>query len=173
MKIISILLFCVVSACTNASETSTSQAGKECPISLAKLGPCTHGDIKVSIVAKNLESDEKLLQQLNVEYKGKTFTLAITKDTSILEGDNGFVLFDDINFDGNTDIAITTSFGVANLYMDYWVYNPADNKFDYVGNYVKFALDSKTKTVSTVVKDGAAKYDKASYSWNGTKLVKQ
>jgi len=172
MRFVFFVLFCVVSVSSNASEPGTSLTESVCPISITTLGPCAHNEIKASIFAKNLGTDKKVLQTLNVEYNGKTFPLAISKDTTIRDGDNGFVLFDDINFDGITDIAITTSFGKTNLYLDYWVYNKSDNKFEYVGNYVKFSVDQKNKTLSTIVKDVAAKFDNVSYTWKGLKLVR-
>ena len=71
------------------------------------------------------------------------------------------------------DIALTTSFGLANLYLDYWVYNTDTNKYIYIGNKVKLNINSKTRTLSNTVKVSASRYDKNTYVWEGFKLVKK
>ena len=97
----------------------------------------------------------------------------ISKDTSILDGDKGYISFADINFDSIPDISITTSFGLANLYMDYWVYDSANKIYSYVGNFSSFKINNKNKTLSNVVKSSAAEYINTTYTWNGFKLKKK
>ena len=174
MKLLFIIFILSLSGCTDAAENEKLITQSEiCEFSFKDTGPCLYKDIKVSLAVKKIASDEKTLQQLNVEKNGKTFSLSISKDTSILDGDKGFISFADINFDSIPDIAITTSFGLANLYMDYWVYDSSKNKYSYVGNYTKFNIDENNKILSNVVKISAAKYEKATYLWKGFKLLQK
>lgn len=174
MKILIIIFMFVVSGCTDATETKKATAKSEiCEISFKKLGPCVYADIKVNLAFKKVATDEKILQRLDVEKNGKTFSMNISKDTSILDGDKGYISFADINFDSIPDISITTSFGLANLYMDYWVYDSANKAYSYIGNFSSFKINNKNKTLSNVVKSSAAEYINTTYTWNGLKLIKK
>ena len=61
----------------------------------------------------------------------------------------------DLNGDGNLDLMIATSRGVANTYVDYWRFVPASGTFAYLGNYPEFTLDSATKRLKTYERGGA------------------
>ena len=165
LLIISVLMF---SGCSDAVENNNAET---CDITFKNIGSCSYKDITVSVDAKVLSSDEKLLQRLNVIESGNKFVLNIVKDTTIIDGDKGYISFKDINFDNVPDLAITTSFGLANLYMDYWVYDTVKNEYAYIGNYAKFEINLKNKTLANIVKVSAAKYKNTKYSWNGFKLV--
>ncbi len=160
----------VISGCTDASEDAKSEI---CEISFKNTGPCVYGDIKVNLYFKKVAIDEKILQRIDVEKHGKKFSINISKDTSILDGDKGYISFADINFDSIPDISITTSFGLANLYMDYWVYDSVNHVYSYVGNFSSFKINSKNKTLSNIAKSSAAEYINTTYTWHRLKLKKK
>ncbi len=58
---------------------------------------------------------------------------------------------------------MTTSFGLANLYMDYWVFDPVNKQYAYIGNLCELKINSKDKTLSNVVKVNAAEYENNIY----------
>lgn len=164
----------VISGCSDATEDKEPILNSEtCDIFFKITGPCVYKNITVNVAVKKIASDEKLLQRLNIVNQDNKYTLNITKDTSILKGDRGYISFADINFDAAPDIAITTSFGLANLYIDYWVYDTIKKKYAYLGNFSEFKINNKDKTLSNIVKISAAKYKNTIYTWQGFKLVKK
>lgn len=170
---------CFVAACSAAEppETSARNRSIECEFSFHELDSCGYQskdtEIKVQIKTAAIEEDELGLMALSVENNRKKFALNISPDTTLLEGDIGFISFADINFDNTADLAITTSFGVANLYFDYWVYQPEKAEYVYIGNMPKLTLDPATKTVTTKIKLNAASYEKNIFIWKGGALIKQ
>ncbi|MBU6950695.1 hypothetical protein [Hahella sp. HN01] len=88
-----------------------------------------------------------------------------------MPGDRGYISFEDINFDNHADIAVTTSLGAANLYLDYWVYSEEQKRYVKVGNYPVFKLQPDTQTLTTEVRLNAAQYDRKAYQWRGLELV--
>jgi len=173
MKLYLVIFMFVFSGCSEAAEDKESISNTEiCDIFFNEIGPCAYKDITVDVSVINLASDEKLLQKLTVINNGRKHTLNISKNTTIIDGDMGYISFVDINFDSIPDIAITTSFGLANLYFDYWVFDTTLNKYSYIGNFTQFKIDSIHKTLSNVVKISAAKYKNAVYTWKGFKLIK-
>ncbi|MFK5947345.1 MAG: hypothetical protein QM500_01080 [Methylococcales bacterium] len=174
MKIFIISLIFIFSSCTSATENGKdSVVGDVCDIFFKELGPCAYKKITVNISIEIIAADEKLLKTLEVINDDKTHSLQIENEVSMLDGDRGYVSFSDINFDGYPDIAITTTFGLANLYLDYWVYKPRSHKYKYLGNYAKFKLNAKLNTLSNVIKVNAAKYDNNTYLWKGYSLIKK
>ena len=174
MRLFFFIFMFIFSGCSDATEGKESIKNTEtCDIFFNVTGPCTYKNITVDVVVKKVASDEKFLQQLNIVNQDNKYTLNVTKDTSILKGDRGYISFADINFDAIPDIAITTSFGLANLYVDYWVYDTVKKKYSYLGNLPEFKINKKNKTLSTVVKISAAKYKNTTYKWQGFKLVKK
>ena len=164
----------IFSGCTNATEDKKTIINSEtCDIFFKTIGTCVYKNITVNIGVKKVASDETELQRLHIVNQDNKYTLNITKDTSILKGDRGYISFADINFDAVPDIAITTSFGLANLYVDYWVYDIMKNKYVYIGNFSEFKISKKDKTLSNLVKISAAKYKNTTYTWQGFKLVKK
>ena len=167
-------LILIFSACTDATENrKTADAVESCDIFFKTPGPCLYKEIKVNVEVKEIASDEILLKSLNIINKGNKYSLQILSETSMLDGDRGYISFSDINFDGFPDIAITTSFGLANLYLDYWVYDSPNHKYLYVGNYSRLELNHKLKILSNITKVNAAKYENNTYSWKGYDLVKR
>ena len=166
-----LLSFLFLQACIAQEENSKNDI---CEFSFDEMMPCTfynnNIEITTAIKATDIAEDEKLVDQLEV-HMGKTKqTLKITENTSLLAGDIGFISCADINFDNQPDLAITTSFGTPNLYLDYWVFNLATQKYEYVGNYSEFTLDTKNKTITTTVKDNAESYTTTKWYWQGTEL---
>lgn len=152
---------------------SSAESATECEFDYGNLSSCAYGDYKVTIQSGRLAADEIQLKSILVSYRGKQQALEMSPDTSMLDGDKGVVLFDDINFDGIPDVAISTSFGLANQYMDYWVFDKEKDQFSRVGNYVRFALHPSDKSLSNTVKDDAATYQDNTYFWRSGKLVKK
>jgi len=133
--------------------------------------PCKYKKLVANLIVEDIASDEKSLKELNIDYKGEKHRLTISDDVSMLKGDRGYISFEDINFDGVADIALTTSFGLANLYLDYWVYNANLNKYIYIGNHAKFDINYKNHSLSNTAKVSAAKYDKKIYTWKDFNLI--
>ena len=174
MRIFIISFIIIFSACSAATDDKEITTGIEtCDVLFKKSNPCIYMGIKVRLVTEKIADDEKKLKILDVTYQERQQLLKITEDSSMLEGDRGYISFADINFDGTPDIAITTSFGLANLYLDYWVYDTGKNKYIYLGNFTEFKLDKKQRTLSNVTKMNAAKYTNATFLWKGYNLVEK
>ncbi len=122
---------------------------------------------------KKIGEDEVAVTGITVNIDGKKQNLAMIDDYTFLQGDTGYILFDDINFDGQTDIAVTTSFGTPNLYLNYWVFEPRQNQFKFVGNYSRLKLNHKDKILSNTEKVSAAKYINNQYFWKNGVLTKK
>lgn len=175
MKAICLLpmVFFVVACESSEPISAFGESPVECEIQFNKLGVCAYKnktDIKVKVESEMVADDEKTLKALEVEINKKKILLPITPDTAILEGDIGYISFSDINFDGFPDLSITTSFGVANLYLDYWVYVPYSSTYIHVGNFPHLTLNAKEKTVSATVKINAASYESKTWRWHGVAL---
>lgn len=173
------LICCFVAACSTAEpqETSAHNQSVECEFLFHELDSCGYQskdtEVKVQIKTTVIEEDELGLMALSVENNRKKFALNVSPDTTLIDGEIGVISFADINFDNTADLAITTSFGVANLYFDYWVYQPEKVGYVYIGNLPKLMLDPATKTVSTKIKLNAASYEENIFIWNGDVLIKQ
>lgn len=168
-----ILFVLTLISCSNDSKKNmVSQPEVFCEFNFDKTS-CIYQYYTVNLNTKQLQSDELSILSLAVSYRKINHILDLTADTTLLKGDKGYISFEDLNFDGIADLGITTSFGVANLYLDYWVYNPKQKKFLYVGNHTKFTIDSTNNTLSNTVKINAAKYENKTYYWNEYKLIKK
>lgn len=139
------------------------------PICLYKTDKDT---IRVTLLTKKLAENEIALTHVQIFLDGKKHTFSISSDVSMVEGDIGIISFADINFDHFPDIAVSTSFSVANQYFDYWVFDPKNGKYHLVGNYPKLSMNSNDKTLKANVKLNAANYQLHKYSWNGNKLTR-
>jgi len=174
MRLYLIPLMMIFSACSDATDTKITNADSEtCIFNFTMLKPCVYKNIKINLVVEKISSDEKLMQKITIVNQGEPYILNIKDGTSILEGDRGYISIADINFDAIPDVAITTSFGLANLYVDYWVFDPINRQYSYVGNFSEFKINKKDKTLSNIVKINAAKYENNLYQWQGTQLTKQ
>jgi len=173
MKIIIVILFFFITGCSEAAEKQIASSDKlMCEFGFKDNVHCAYQNMQVNVIKIPIAFDEARISQLNVNYFDNFYVLNVSKDTTIINGDKGYILFDDINFDGIPDIAITTSFGLANLYMDYWVFDKNNNKFKYVGNFPKFTIDPTNKKLINEVRVSASIYKKNVYSWKNYTLKK-
>jgi len=129
--------------------------------------------VKVLLVTKQLADDELVLVQAKVTFDGKQHTITISPDVSMIKGDIGIISFADINFDSIPDVAVSTSFGVANQYFDYWTYDPKTKNYHSIGNYPKLSVNPADKTLTASVKLSAASYQKQKYFWDEGKLMQK
>ena len=174
MRFFSLFLIFTFSVCTEATENDkNSVVSATCDIFFIVNGPCVYKGIIVNVRADKVSDNEKQLKSLHILNDGRIQTLKIVDDVFMFDGDRGYVSFADINFDGYPDIAITTSFGLANLYLDYWVYEPHRHTYQYIGNYAKFELNTRLKNLSNEVKVSAVKYEKNTYYWEESHLIKK
>jgi hypothetical protein len=171
MKVLYTLTTVALLGCSEIA--GSASGGAECNFDYSNLQVCTQSDYKVVIQSHRLAVDEIQLQALQANYRGKQQLLDISDDTSMLEGDKGIILFEDINFDGIPDLAVSTSFGLANLYMDYWTFDKEKDQFVKVGNYARFTLHPSDKSLSNTVKTDAATYQENTYTWKSGKLVRK
>ena len=99
--------------------------------------------------------------------------IALNKAIEVTPGSRGLLLYQDINFDHHPDIALQTSFGLANWYFDYWTYSPESKQFEYVGHFPKLNLDLDKKQLTAKRKVNAKDTEKVTYEWNGKKLIEK
>lgn len=177
MKKLILLMLFAVQACEAQQETNTHVTKKECEISFGKFEECSFKtplyEISVDVVTEDAGEDEKLISAVAIKNNNVEQTLPVTEATSMLDGDIGYISFSDINFDGVPDLAIPTSFGTPNLYLDYWVFDPGKRKYEYVGNFPQFSIDKAEKIITTRVKESAADYQVTEWHWNKGKLEKR
>ncbi|HEV3052563.1 MAG TPA: hypothetical protein VGX50_19785, partial [Longimicrobium sp.] len=80
----------------------------------------------------------------------------------------------DMDFDGHLDFALATLVPASpNMRYDYWRYDPAADRFRYVGEYEMFEPDFTTRTLGTHARLGAAgrSWSNSSWRWEKGKLV--
>lgn len=174
-KILIICTLVFVNACAaQPNKNGTEQGNVECDVSFHKLEQCVYRfsnhEVAVKVASENIAEDEKLLTNLSVKTNDTQQVLTISPDTSMLEGDIGYISFADINFDGVPDLAITTSFGAANLYLDYWIFNVQQKKYLPIGNYPQLIINEQKKTLKATVKSSADDYKVTEWRWTNDKL---
>jgi hypothetical protein len=167
-----------LAACTNAvGVVPLTNADTECLFKFNAKPVCTYQynkhTISILLVTKPIAENEIELTQVTIDADGKKTTHNLSPETSMIDGDTGIVMFDDINFDGIPDLAVSTSFGVANQYFDYWVRDTSSDEYKSVGNLPKLTINKVNKTLEATVKLNAANYEKQIYSWQGSKLVRK
>lgn len=178
IKIVFVILTLVIYGCCQAESriVEKSAISTHCDFNFRVMTNCFYQiakyKITVKIKTRLIVNDELGLQALLVSLHGHEYSLTISPDTSLLDGDSGYISFEDLNFDTVPDLAITTSFGTPNLYFDYWIYDSAKKVYIRVGNFPKFTLNNVDQTLTAQVKHSAAQYEHTTYSWNGNKLVK-
>lgn len=177
MRMFIIASICLA-ACTSAAGVEPfKNMDTECIFKFDAKPACTYKmdkyAITVSVVTKSIAENEIELTQASISYDGKKQILDISPDVSMMDGATGIVQFDDINFDGMPDLAISTSFGVANQYFDYWVHDREGDEYKFVGNFPKFTINKINKMLEATVKLNATSYEKQIYRWQGIKLIRK
>lgn len=128
---------------------------------------------KVALTTKRLADTEVALTHAKVVTDDKQHVLSLSPDVSMTPGDIGIVSFADINFDDVPDLAISTSFGVANQYFDYWTYDAKSAKYRFLGNYPRLNPIPADKALTATVKLNAAGYETQKYFWDKGKLIRK
>lgn len=160
----------------NAAGTATvaNAANTECVFEFSAAPACSYVEgplsIQLSLAATRIADNEIELTQADVALEGKRHQLKLSADTSMTEGNKGSVLFDDISFDGMPDLAVSTSFGTANQYLDYWIYDPVAKEYASVGNFPRLVPDPTTKTLKADVRMNAASHETQVYGVVGNRL---
>ena len=157
-----------------AGTPAASAADTECVFEFSATPTCSYVEgslsIQLTLVTRKIADNEIELPEAMVALEGKQHRLSLSADTSMTDGNKGSVLFDDISFDGMPDLAVSTSFGTANQYLDYWIYDPAAKEYVFVGNFPRLVPDPATKTLQADVRMNAASYETQVYAVVGNKL---
>jgi hypothetical protein len=79
----------------------------------------------------------------------------------------------DINFDGWQDLLLMTQQGATNAKAQYWLYNPAKDRFTSLGEFPMFSLNTRLKQLSTYESNGPAglSFDRRIYTIENYQLV--
>jgi hypothetical protein len=79
----------------------------------------------------------------------------------------------DINFDGWLNLLFMTERGAANSKAEYWVYDPAADRFRDLGEFPMFRVDAVHKRLSTYVGNGPAglDFEERDYAFEGNDLI--
>lgn len=173
-----VLISLTLGACTElslSSEPAVDASKSYCLFSFDGIEDC-HVTIdgkllKVDLIMGDPEHDERSLEAVSIQTGDHKKELPLSRDVSIIEGDTGYVQFRDIDFDGHRDLAVTTSFGVANLYLDYWVYDADKSGFRYVGNLPDLTPVPEDQALTSKVKLDAESYDRQVWVWDEGNLV--
>ncbi|WLQ11712.1 hypothetical protein O5O45_18455 [Hahella aquimaris] len=176
MRQVYILLTIFLAACSQAQNQPEQKASPViCAFESEQIDTCHFEDggneISATLTTHLSNDDELHITAINISRGKRRQTLTLSPDALLLPGDRGYISFEDINFDNHADIAVTTSLGAANLYLDYWVYSEEQKRYVKVGNYPVFKLHPDTQTLTTEVRVNAAQYDRKAYQWRGLELV--
>lgn len=177
-RLIVAIAFIFNTSCTDAAEVQSATGSDiECSFQLGTDPVCSYKTdkdaIQVSLATKKISDTEIALVKAHVTFDGKRQTLVVSPDVTMTAGDIGVVSFADINFDNLPDIAISTSFGIANQYFDYWASDAKLKTYKPIGNYPKLSADRANKILTANVKLNAAAYEVQSYSWEKGKLLRR
>lgn len=181
-RVLPLILLLFSSACSGAPN-NTEKAPEQfvptpperCRVTFSGLGEC-HTVIDQTPVTIELdrsapEYGERTLEQLTVTVGEHVQQLPITEHTVMLESDQGYLAFQDINFDGHRDLALTTSFSTANLYLDYWRYDPEQQRFEPVGNYPQLTPVPGKQQLQSTIRHSAERHENTRWHWQGHRLI--
>lgn len=81
--------------------------------------------------------------------------------------------FEDLNFDGIPDLRMPESMGSANVYYIYWIYNPANQKFERNTemDLCLPTIDAEKKQIQSFSKGSAAEYTETTYGVEKGKFI--
>lgn len=173
-KFLVLCLSFTINACGAQQSGSQLNVTTECEISFKRLNECaleTSGyALTAQVIAEDIAADEKLISGLTVNTNDMVQNLTLTEGTTLIDGDIGSIMFTDIDFDDVPDLAITTSFGTPNLYLDYWRYDTRTKKYIPIGNHPQLIINRAKKTITTTVKLDAGSYKTTEWHWVDGKL---
>lgn len=172
MKMLSLAVStALLSACHQTSVGSElgSSLEKHCALTYSGLEDCRttidRQAVSIEAVLGEPDSGERALIALSVTVNDEVQDLPVANGITLFEGDRGYVLLQDIDFDGHYDIGVTTSFGVANLYLDYWVYDASEQNFRYVGNFPQLTPKPDEQVLTSTTRVDAASYEHLTWVW--------
>jgi len=131
----------------------------------------------VRLSIRDLPDEQRVVDALQVsKADGSSWTqsLAVHGMMPIMKTEDFFIAAEDINFDGYNDLSFATSRGVANTYADYWLFDPPQAAFRYLGNYPLFKVDLQRRELTTYERggDGGMVYKSKRYAIvNGAPIV--
>jgi len=137
-----------------------------------KETPVTPDDSRVSFSVSG--------NNILVVKEGKTIqTLTLSEDAlSVLSIENPyikeqrFIINQDVNFDGHTDVALLTGvgYGGVNIVYDYYIFNPITSKFEKSDTLLQVSnptIDISAKKITSSSRSGPQWYSQT-FQWNGT-----
>jgi len=90
------------------------------------------------------------------------------------EGKASWVAFDDMNFDGHPDLAVSEMLPAGpNIPMNVWFYDPSTRKLSLTKAYEGITaptIDPKTRTVQQHTRDHAAQHSLRTLAWRGDRF---
>ena len=100
-------------------------------------------------------------------------TLDVPSMTPLAQDESFFFGGQEINFDGWLDLLLMTEQGSANAKAQYWMYDPAADRFRPLGEFPMFRVDAVHKRLSTYVSNGPAglDFEKRDYAFQGNELI--
>lgn len=99
--------------------------------------------------------------------------LDVSSMTPLAQDESFFFGGQDINFDGWLDLLLMTQKGSTNAKAEYWLYDPAADRFRDLGEFPMFRVDALHYRLSTYVSNGPAglDFEKRDYAFKGNDLV--
>ena len=99
--------------------------------------------------------------------------LDVLSMTPLAQDESFFFGGQDINFDGWLDLVLMTQKGSANAKAEYWLYDPAGDRFHDLGEFPMFRVDAVHHELTTYVSNGPAglDFEKRDYGFEGDDLV--
>lgn len=99
--------------------------------------------------------------------------LDVPSMTPLAQDESFFFGGQDINFDGWLDLLFMTEKGAANSKAEYWVYDPAADRFRDLGEFPMFRVDAADKRLNTYISNGPAGlgFEKRDYAFEGNDLI--
>lgn len=126
-----------------------------------------------------VSTDESKMSIVKIDiYEKGTPTIFQTLDALQLpyQEENPFFdrpIFEDLNFDGFPDLRMPKSLGTANIYYAYWIYNPANKKFESNTEMILSLpkVDVVKKEILSFERNSAASYVETTYAYQDGKFL--